>query len=158
VPPPALALYALGRLSLLEGSPAIASERLAKARQLAEVDETPLGAQIRIEILIAQGDAALAENDATRAHGLFVEALPLDPKRAELHAKIATAHRTIRNLEIALQSYDRALALGAGIEVLRDASTPRSRRATPSASSSGATISSRGIPTTCAPWSPAALR
>jgi len=121
VPPPALALYALGRLSLLEGSPAIASERLAKARQLAEVDETPLGAQIRIEILIAQGDAALAENDATRAHGLFVEALPLDPKRAELHAKIATAHRTIRNLEIALQSYDRALALGAGIEVLRDA-------------------------------------
>jgi len=121
VPPPALALYALGRLSLLEGSPAIASERLVKARQLAEVDETPLGAQIRIEILIAQGDAALAENDATRAHGLFVEALPLDPKRAELHAKIATAHRTIKNLEIALQSYDRALALGAGIEVLRDA-------------------------------------
>ncbi len=119
--PPALAIYALGRLSLLEGSPAIASERLAKARTLAETDATPLGGQVRIEILIAQGEAALAENDATRAHGLFVEALPLDPKRAELHAKIATTHRTIKNLEIALQSYDRALALGAGIEILRDA-------------------------------------
>ena len=120
-PPPALALYALGRLSLIEGLPAIASDRLGRARTLAEADDTPLGAQIRIEILIAQGDAALAETDASRAHGLFVEALPLDPKRAELHAKIATAHRLIKNLEVALQSYDRALALGAGIDVLRDA-------------------------------------
>ena len=118
---PALALYALGRLSLLESSPAIASERLAKARTIAEADDTPLGAQIRIEILIAQGDAALAENDASRAHGFFIEALPLDPKRAEIFAKIATAHRTIKNLEIALQSYDRALALGADIDVLRAA-------------------------------------
>lgn len=119
--PPALSLYALGRLSLVEGSPAIASERLAKARAIAEQDQTPLGGQIRVEIIIGQGDAALAENDATRAHGHFVEALQLDSRRAELHAKIATAHRSIKNLEIALQSYDRALALGAGVEVLRDA-------------------------------------
>jgi tetratricopeptide (TPR) repeat protein/GTPase Era involved in 16S rRNA processing len=119
--PPALALYALGRLSLVEGSPAIASERLARARTLSEQDQTPLGAQIRVEIIIGQGDAALAETDATRAHGHFVEALQLDSKRAEIHAKIATAHRSIKNLAVALQSYDRALALGAGIEVLRDA-------------------------------------
>ncbi len=119
--PPALALYALGRLALIEGSPAIASERLAKARTVAEADETPLGAQIRIEILIAQGDAALAENDASRAHGFFIEALSLDPKRAEIFAKIATAHRSIKNFEKALQSYDRALALGGDLDVLRAA-------------------------------------
>ena len=119
--PPALALYGLARWSLVEHAPAIASERLAKARTIAEADTTPLGAQIRIEIVIAQGDAALAGNDAARAHGFFLEALQLDPRRAELHAKIATAHRSIGNLETALQSYDRALTQQGSVEVLRDA-------------------------------------
>ncbi len=119
--PPALALYGLGRLSLIEEAPAIASERLARARLLAETDPTPIGAVLRTEILIAQGDAALAQRDPTRAHSFFLEALAFDARRAELHAKIATAHRAIGNLDSALQSYDRALALGAGVEVLRDA-------------------------------------
>ena len=116
--PPALALYGLGRLSLIEESPSIASERLARARVIAETDPTPLGAVLRTEILIAQGDAALAERDPTRAHSFFLEALAFDAKRADLHAKIATAHGAIGNLDSALQSYDRALALGAGVEVV----------------------------------------
>jgi tetratricopeptide (TPR) repeat protein len=119
--PPALSLYALGRLSLIEDAPAIASERLAKARTLAVPDTTPHGGHVRVEIMIAQGDAALAGGDATRAHGYFLEALQSDARRADLHAKIATAHRSIGNLDAALQSYDRALALGAGLDELRAA-------------------------------------
>ncbi|MBL9013637.1 MAG: dynamin family protein [Myxococcales bacterium] len=119
--PPALALYGLGRLSLIENATAIARERLAKAREIAETDPTPLGAQRKTEILIAQGDAALGEGDAIAAHGFFLEALQADAKRADVHAKIATAHRAIGNLDAALQSYDRALGLGAGLDVLHAA-------------------------------------
>lgn len=117
--PPALALYALGRMSLVEGSVAIAGQRLGRAREIADRDATPLGAQIRLDVLIAQGDAALAERDALRAHGFFLEALQVEPRRADLHAKIAEAHRSIGNLDAALGSYERALALGAGIDTLR---------------------------------------
>lgn len=119
--PPALAPYGLGRLALLDGAPVIASERFAKARAIAERDPTTLGFQIRLDILVAQGDAALAERDAMRAHGFYLEALQLDPRRAELHAKIAAVHRAIGNRDSALASYDRALALGAGLSVLREA-------------------------------------
>jgi tetratricopeptide (TPR) repeat protein/GTPase SAR1 family protein len=118
--PPAIALYALGRIALDDGAPATAGERLAKARE--SVDATPLGKQILTDILIAQGDAALAERDAMRAHNAYLEALQNDPRRADLHAKIASAHRAIGNLDAALASYDRALALGgASLEVLRAA-------------------------------------
>ena len=120
-PPPAVALYALGRLSLVEGSVAIAAGRLGHARELADRDATPLGAQIRLDVIIAQGDAALAERDATRAHGFYLEALQVEPRRAELHAKIAQVHRSIGNLDAALASFERALALGAGLETLRAA-------------------------------------
>ncbi len=119
--PPVLALYALGRISLLEDSPAIASDRLARARLLADEDTTPLGVSRRLDITIAQGDAALAQHDAQRAHGFYLEALQSDPRRADLHAKIAGAHRAIGNLDAALSSFDRALALGADVEVLRQA-------------------------------------
>jgi tetratricopeptide (TPR) repeat protein/GTPase Era involved in 16S rRNA processing len=119
--PSALALYGLARIALLEDSPAIASQRLEKARALAESDTTTLGAQIRLDIVLAQGDAALAERDAIRAHSFYLEALQTSPRRADLHAKIAAAHRAIGNLESALTSFDRALTLGAGVEVLRAA-------------------------------------
>jgi tetratricopeptide (TPR) repeat protein len=119
--PPALALYALGRLSLIEAAPTIASERLAKARGLIMDDGSVASAQLKIDVAIAQGDAALASRDALAAHGFFLEALQGDPRRADLHAKIATAHASIGNTEAALASYDRALALGAGIDVLRAA-------------------------------------
>lgn len=120
-PPPALALYALGRVALLEDAPAIAGERLARARAIADVDETPLGREIRLDVILAQGDAALAQRDAMRAHGFYLEALQGAPRRPELHAKIAAAHRAIGNLDAALTSFDRALSLGAGPDVLRAA-------------------------------------
>jgi tetratricopeptide (TPR) repeat protein/GTP-binding protein EngB required for normal cell division len=119
--PPALALYGLGRLALVEASPAKATAQLAAARAANTRETTPLAALIRIQILIAQGDAALAERDAIRAHVFYLEALQLDPKRSALHARIAATHRSIGNLEAALASYDRVLALDPSIEVLRAA-------------------------------------
>jgi tetratricopeptide (TPR) repeat protein/GTP-binding protein EngB required for normal cell division len=120
-PPPALAIYALGRIALGDAAAMIASERLATARGLADQDTTPLGAQIRLDVIIAQGDAALAARDATRAHGFYLEALQVEPRRADLHAKIAATHRSIGNLDAALTSYERALALGAALATLRAA-------------------------------------
>jgi len=121
VPPPAVALLALGRMALGDGAATLAGERLAQARARAELDATPLGAQIRLDVIIAQGDAALAAGDATSAHGFFLEALQVDPRRADLHAKIAATHRSIGNLDAAITSYERALALGAGPATLRAA-------------------------------------
>src|SRR5438876_298464 len=46
--PPAIALFALGRMALVESAVAIAGARLEHARALAERDPTPLGAQIRL--------------------------------------------------------------------------------------------------------------
>jgi len=60
----------------------------------------------------------------SRAHQFYLEALQLEPKRADVHAKIAAAHHMIGNLPSALTSYDRALALdhsSAAIDVLRSA-------------------------------------
>ena len=120
-PAPALAIYALGRIALVEGNLDRAVERFGAARVLAERDTTPLGAQVRFDAIIGQGDAALAERDAMRAHSFFLEALQVEPRRAELHAKIAATHRSIGNLDAAIASYERALALGAGLDTLRAA-------------------------------------
>ncbi len=138
-PAPALAHYGLARVALLEDSPAIASDRLAKARALLEGDPTPLAAMRRFDVITAQGDAALSARDAMAAHAFFLEALQLDhtaspsgdaasersllngPKRALLHARVAEAHRLIGNLDAALQSFERALGLGAGTPVLKAA-------------------------------------
>ncbi len=134
--PPAAALYALGRLALIEGSPALAGERFAAARaRLGEVtaaataagERTPpplaLEHALRYDVVIAQGDAALAVGDAMRAHGFYLEALQLEPKRVDVHAKIAAAHRSIGNLDAALASYDRVLGAAdtAALDVLRSA-------------------------------------
>ncbi len=119
--PHALAIYGLGLLALLDGSPAVAGEKLARARELGISDTSPNGAQLRFDILVAQGDAALAERDATRAHMFYLEALQLDARRGELHAKIAATHRSIGNLDAALTSYDRVLAMGPSIDNLRAA-------------------------------------
>jgi tetratricopeptide (TPR) repeat protein/GTPase SAR1 family protein len=119
--PPALALHALGRMALVEGAVGVAIERLGRARAIAERDSTPLGAQVRFDVIVAQGDAALAARDAHGAHGFFLEALQVEPRRADLHAKIAQTHRSIGNLDAALASFERALALGAGADTLRAA-------------------------------------
>jgi tetratricopeptide (TPR) repeat protein/GTP-binding protein EngB required for normal cell division len=120
-PPAAVALLGLGKLSLVEGSPARASEMLARAREANTGDPRTLASHIRLDILVAQGDAALAERDAMRAHVFFLEALQLDPKRSALHARIAATHRSIGNLDAALASYDRVLAVEPNLEVLRAA-------------------------------------
>ncbi|MEP6865384.1 MAG: tetratricopeptide repeat protein, partial [Deltaproteobacteria bacterium] len=120
-PPTAVALLGLGRLSLIEGSPARASELLGRAREANTGDPTTLASHVRLDILVAQGDAALAERDAMRAHVFFLEALQLDPKRSALHARIAATHRSIGNLDAALASYDRVLAVEPNLEVLRAA-------------------------------------
>ena len=109
----ALALYALGVMAL--ATPGLASERLAKARTLAEADVSPPGAQLRLEILIAQGDAALAQRDAMAAQRFYFEALaagPRDSMVGTIHARIASTHRSVGNLEAALGSYERAIGLG----------------------------------------------
>ena len=117
----ALALYALGRLALVEDAPAIASAQLARARATLAGDLTPLAGKLATDIAIAQGDAALAEGDAMRAHLFYLEALQREPKRAEIHARIAATHRSIGNLDAALQSYDRVLAMDPSVQVLRAA-------------------------------------
>src|SRR5436309_2904341 len=68
--PPAIAMYALGRLALAEGKPA--AEQLLNARARS-TEATPLDAAIRFDILVAQGDAALADKDAIRAHAFYLE-------------------------------------------------------------------------------------
>jgi tetratricopeptide (TPR) repeat protein/GTP-binding protein EngB required for normal cell division len=119
--PPAVGLYALGLLALREGVPALASQHLARARELADADPTPYGVIVRRDILVAQGDATSAQGDATTALELFAAALALDPKRAQIHGKLAGAHAQLGNFQAALQAYDRALALGCDLGVLRTA-------------------------------------
>ncbi|MBP9205262.1 MAG: dynamin family protein [Kofleriaceae bacterium] len=123
-PGPALAYLALGRVALADGAPALASEQLGRARALLEGDDTPLGKQTRLEVLLGLGDAALAAREPMRAHPYFLEALQLDPRRGEIHARAAEAHRRIGNLDGALTSYELALSLGAAdadVGVLRAA-------------------------------------
>lgn len=120
-PAPALAHYALGRLALVEASPAIAGDRLHSARTIAEADPTPLGAQLRFDILVAQGDAAVAEGNATGARERYADALQLQPRSAAVHARIAASHAAVGNFEEALTSYDRVLALEPSTEALEAA-------------------------------------
>ena len=120
-PGPPLAYLALGRIALDDGAPAIAASHFARARAILGEDDTPLGKELRIEALLGEGDAALAERDASRAHTGYLEALALDPKRALVHARIAEAHRAIGNHPAALTSYEHALALGGGPDILRSA-------------------------------------
>ena len=119
--PAPLALYALGRLALIEDAPAIAGAQLERARTALGTPSTPLAVQLELDILLAQGDAALAEHDAMRAHAFFLEALQRDPKRVAIHARIAASHRSIGNLDAALSSYERVLGNGPSVEVLRAA-------------------------------------
>jgi tetratricopeptide (TPR) repeat protein/GTPase SAR1 family protein len=111
--PPPIAYFALGQLALREHAPALATNLFDQARALASRDTTPLGRTLLADILLGQGAAALALRDPMRAHTCFLEALQLEPKRADIHASIATAHRAVGNRDAALASYDRALSLAA---------------------------------------------
>jgi tetratricopeptide (TPR) repeat protein/GTPase SAR1 family protein len=116
-----VAYLALGRTALSDGAPAIAAAHFGRARALLGEDDTPLGKELRIEALVGEGDAALAERDYQRAHRGYLEALQLDPRRPFVHARIADAQRAIGDHGAAITSYDRALALGGGREILRAA-------------------------------------
>ncbi len=123
-PPLPLAALALGKMALVEAAPVLAGSHFRAARAAVEPDLTPLGRLLLLEALIGQGDAALATRDAMSAHGFYLEALQLDPRRAALHAHLAGAHRAIGNDGAALDSYQRALSLSgpAGdLAILRDA-------------------------------------
>jgi tetratricopeptide (TPR) repeat protein/GTPase SAR1 family protein len=120
-PGPPLAYIALGRVALDDGAPALGAAHFGRARALLGEDDTPLGKELRIEALLGEGDAALAERAAQRAHQSYLEALQIDPRRAAIHARIADAHRAIGNHHAALASYDRALSLGGGKDILRAA-------------------------------------
>src|SRR5262245_9568491 len=54
-PVPAVALYALGRIALVEDMPTVASDKLARARTIASLDPTPFGRHIELDIVLAQG-------------------------------------------------------------------------------------------------------
>jgi tetratricopeptide (TPR) repeat protein/GTPase Era involved in 16S rRNA processing len=121
---PAIAYFALGQLALREQSPALATNLFDQARAIGNRDNSPLGKSLLVDILVGQGTAALALRDPMRAHTCFLEALQFDPKRADIHARIANAHRAIGNRDAALQSYDRALSLqsdSSTSDILRDA-------------------------------------
>jgi tetratricopeptide (TPR) repeat protein len=119
--PPVVAQLALGSLALGRGLPDEASVRFAAAAARLADPHTPLQRRRRLDALIGLGDAALAQRDAVTAHQRFFEALTLEPRHAALHARIGDAHRAARNPAVALASYQRALALGAGGDVLRAA-------------------------------------
>ena len=154
--PPPIAAVALGQLALADGTPALAAQCFARARSAVEPDPSPPGRRMLLAALIGLGDAALAERDAAGAHGSYLEALAIDPRRAETHARLAAAHRAIGNHDAALASYDRALALATSPRrPSRPHSTPRSPPATPAARSATPTTCSAPSPITRARWSPA---
>jgi len=117
--PPAIAFAALGRLALDDGAAEAAAGHFGRARDLA--DDGPAGRVVRLDALLGLGDAALARRDAGAAHQWYLQALQLDPRRGDVHARLAAAHRAIGNHDAALASYDRAISLGGGAACLRDA-------------------------------------
>ncbi len=120
-PVPIAALLGLGAAALADGNLAEAGARFATAVARLGDAHTPAQRARRTTALVGLGDAALAAGDASAAHQRFLEALGLEPRRADLHARVGDAHRAIGNHAVALASYQRALALGAGPDVLRTA-------------------------------------
>lgn len=121
-PPPIPALLGLGALALQRGDVVDAGARFASAAARLTGDAlTPNARARRGTALVGLGDVALAQRDPQAAHQRYLEALALEPRRADLHARAGDAHRAIGNHAVALASYQRALALGAGPAVLRAA-------------------------------------
>jgi tetratricopeptide (TPR) repeat protein/GTP-binding protein EngB required for normal cell division len=116
---PPVAFVALGRLALADGVPSQASQHFSRAVEVA--DQGPDAREVRIGALVGLGDAALAQGDAPTAHQWYLHALQQNPRGAEIHARVARAHRAIGNHDAALASFERALALGAGPAVLKEA-------------------------------------
>ncbi len=114
----------LGDLALRNGDAGAAGVHYEKALALATTDVmagSPTRRGERLRALCGLGDAALAAGDAAAAHRRYLEALELDARRADVHARVAEAHRRVGDRDAAIASYERALQLGAGDDVLRAA-------------------------------------
>jgi Flp pilus assembly protein TadD/GTP-binding protein EngB required for normal cell division len=120
-PAPAPALEALGRLALDDGLIHAAGGLFERARAAALGAHGPEGRRELCGALVGLGDVALALRDPDAAHQRYLEALELEPRRAAVHARLAVLHRTLGDLPTAVAAYERALSLGAGIDVLADA-------------------------------------
>jgi tetratricopeptide (TPR) repeat protein len=107
--PSAAALAALGRVQLRGGEATAAEESLRAALAGAATDLT--GAA-RVDAMAALADALSRRGDDRAAHEQLLQALAVTPARADLHARLGDVHRSIRNWDAALDSYDRAIALG----------------------------------------------
>lgn len=121
-PPPPSALLALGRLALAEGRAVEAAARFERAAGAVDVD-TRDGRRTRIAGLVGLGDAARAMRDFAGARLRYLEALGLDTRSPELHARLAALALAVGDIHTALAAYDHALALGAATDVLIDAIT-----------------------------------
>ncbi len=119
-PAPAAALAALGRLALQDDLVHAAAGLFARARAAALAGHGPEARRELTAALVGLGDVARALRDPVLAHQRYLQALELEPRRAATHARLARLHRDLGDLATALTSYERALALGAGTDVLTE--------------------------------------
>ncbi|MBK9035076.1 MAG: dynamin family protein [Myxococcales bacterium] len=122
-PAPAPALLALGRLALADHRAIDAARLFERAVDAALAGH---GAEARRQLGAARlglGDAALAARDFAGAHHRYLEALELEPRRPEIHARLAALAVAMGDTHAALTAYERALALGADATTLAAAVT-----------------------------------
>ena len=135
--------------SLIEDAPAIASERLGKARAARRGRyDAARRADPRSRSSSRRAMRRSPSRDAMRAHGFFLEALQArrEARRAPREDRVgAPLDRQPRCRARELRP--RARARAPGSTCCATPSTPRSRPATPTASCRGATICSAAIPT-----------
>lgn len=122
-PAPLRALIALGRLALSDGRAVDAHALFERAAAAALATEGPDGRRALGAARLGLGDAARAMRDLPTAHLRYLEALELEPRRAELHARLAALAAASGDPHAAVLAYERALTLGATDDVLVDAVT-----------------------------------
>lgn len=118
---PALAYVALGRIALEDDDAERARIYFEEARERARGEWGVPAAEAGFVALLGLGDACLLAHDIGEAHRHLLEALAKDERNGAVHARIGDIHRASRNPQAALQSYERALALGRDRNVLRRA-------------------------------------
>ncbi|MBP8805944.1 MAG: dynamin family protein [Kofleriaceae bacterium] len=122
-PAPARALLALGALALGEHRAVDAHALYERAAAAALALAGGEGKRLVVAARVGLGDAALAQRDFAAAHLRYLEALELEPRRAELHARLAALAAALGDSHAAVVAYERALALGGDDAVLVDAVT-----------------------------------
>lgn len=122
-PAPPLALLSLGRLALHDGRAVEAAGLFERAAAAALAVHGLEGKRLLVAARVGLGDAARATRDFTAANQRYLEALELEPRRADLHARRAALADALGDTHAALKAYDHALALGADRTVLTAAVT-----------------------------------